>query len=54
MKTKIILFIALVAIFSSFTFISNVNNSTKAESTEEAVNQEGTAGGFTMQDRGNW
>jgi len=54
MKSKIILFIALVAIFSSFTFISNVNFSAKAETTTEEVNQEGTAGGFTMQDRGNW
>jgi hypothetical protein len=54
MKTKIILFIALVAIFSSFTFISTISVSEKNEAQNHEINQEQSAGGFTMQDRATW
>ncbi len=53
MKSKIILFIALVAIFSSFTFISSVSVGEKTTPVQESNNQ-GTPGGFAMEDRDSW
>ncbi|HMP98671.1 MAG TPA: hypothetical protein PKC24_02745 [Cyclobacteriaceae bacterium] len=54
MKSKILAIIALVAVFSSFAFISNVNEPVKQEPIQELQNNDGSPGGFVMEDRNSW
>lgn len=54
MKTKIVLFIALVAILSSFTLISNMSVNEQKESKANVEDSNSPVGGLAMEDRDSW